>query len=74
MVRVLERVARLDARSASCAARVLVAKVVHVAGRDDGQAALLGELQKQRVDALLHVEGARSASRRRTLSLLKIVV
>ncbi len=37
-------------------ARVLVAEVVHVAGRDERQAALLGELREERVDALLHVE------------------
>ena len=37
-------------------ARVLVAEVVHVAGRDGRQPALRGELLEQRVDALLHVE------------------
>ena len=37
-------------------ARVFVAEVVHVAGDDGRQAALLGELREQRVDALLHVE------------------
>ena len=37
-------------------ARVFVAEVVHVAGDDGRQAALLGELREERVDALLHVE------------------
>ena len=56
VVRVLERVARLDAEERLVCARVFVPEVVHVAGDDGRQAALLGELREQRVDALLHVE------------------
>ena len=55
-VRVLERVARLDAEQRLVRVRVLVAQVVDVAGGDRRQPALLGERDELRVDPLLHVE------------------
>jgi hypothetical protein len=56
VVRVAERVARLDAEERLVGARVLVAEVVDVAGRDGGQPPLRGELDELRVDPLLDVE------------------
>ena len=46
VVRVLQRVAGLDAEQSLVSARVLVAKVVDVACRDDRQATALGELRR----------------------------
>ena len=56
VVRVLERVAGLDAEQRLVRLRVLVPQVVDVAGRDGRQAALLGERDELRGDPLLHVE------------------
>ena len=56
VIRVLQRVAGLDAQQRLVGARVGVAEVVHVAGRDGGQADLAGELGELREDPLLHVE------------------
>src|SRR5262249_40626023 len=55
-IRVLERVARLDAEERLVGARVLVPEVVDVARSHRRQAALLGERDELRDDALLHVE------------------
>ena len=56
VIRVLQRVARLDAEQ--CLVRVGVGggEVVDVAGGDERQLRLGGELHELRVDALLHVE------------------
>ena len=56
VVRVLERVARLDAEQRLVGARVLVAQVVDVAGRDGREARRRRELDELRQDPLLHVE------------------
>src|SRR5207253_5711558 len=56
VVRVLERVARLNAKQRFVRARVLVAEVVDVARGDERHAAPDRKLLKQRVDALLDVE------------------
>ena len=56
VVRVLERVARLDAEERLVRARVLVPEVMHVTRRDGRYAALRRELLEQRIDALLDVE------------------
>src|SRR5438874_924871 len=56
VVRVLERVARLDAEQGLVRACVVVHQVVDVAGRDERQARLAGQLHELRVDALLHLE------------------
>ena len=56
VVRVLERVARLDAEQRLVRACVLVAEVVHVAGGDERQARLFGRAGEDRVDPGLHVE------------------
>ncbi len=56
VVRVLERVARLDAEQRLVCARVLVAQVVDVAGRDERQVATRGQVDELRVDPLLHLE------------------
>ena len=56
VVRVLERVAGLDAEERLVCARVGVAQVVDVAGRDGRQPLLRGELDELRQDPRLHVE------------------
>ena len=56
VVRVLQRVAGLDAEQRLVRARVLVPEVVDVARGDERQAAPLGELHEHGVDPLLHVE------------------
>ena len=56
VVRVLERVAGLDAEQSLVRARVLVVQVVHVAGGDERQPGALGELREQRIDAGLRLE------------------
>ena len=56
VVRVLERVARLDAEQRLVRARVLVAQVVDVAGRDERQVPARGQVDELRVDPLLHLE------------------
>ena len=56
VVRVLERVAGLDAEQRLVRARVLVAEVVDVAGRDERQPGGLGGAREHGVDARLHVE------------------
>jgi hypothetical protein len=56
VVRVLERVAGLDAEERLVGAGVLVPEVVDVAGRDGRQAPLLGERDELGVDPLLDVE------------------
>ena len=56
VVRVLERVARLDAEERLVRARVLMTEVVHVARRDERQARPLGEAREERVDARLLLE------------------
>ncbi len=56
VVRVLQRVAGLDAEQRLVGARVGVAEVVDVAGRDGRHARLARELDELRQDALLHVE------------------
>ena len=56
VVRVLERVARLDAEERLVRVGVGGGEVVDVAGRDERQLRLGGELDELRVDALLHVE------------------
>ena len=56
VVRVLQRVARLDAEQRLVRPRVLVAEVVDVAGRDQRQPGFPGELRQRRVDPLLDVE------------------
>ena len=56
VVRVLERVAGLDAEQRLVCARVLVAEVVDVARRDERQAGGLGGAREHGVDARLHVE------------------
>src|SRR5262249_18178684 len=53
VVRVLERVAGLDAEERLVRACVFVAEVVDVAGRDRRQLALAGELDELREDAVL---------------------
>jgi hypothetical protein len=55
-VRVLQRVARLDAEQRLVGPGVLVAQVVHVAGGDEREPGLAGEIDELRVDALLDVE------------------
>ena len=55
-VRVLQRVAGLDAEQRLVGARVLVQEVVDVAGGDERQAGRLGELRELRVDPLLRIE------------------
>ena len=55
-VRVLERVAGLDAEQRLVGLRILVPQVVDVAGGDRRQATLLGELDELRRDPLLHLE------------------
>ena len=56
VVRVLERVARLDAEQRLVRARVFVPEVVHVAGRDERQARLARELRQAGVDPRLDLE------------------
>ena len=56
VVRVLERVAGLDAEERLVRARVRVVEVVDVAGRDERQAGALGEAREERVDAGLRLE------------------
>ena len=56
VVRVLQRVAGLDAEERLVRARVVVHEVVDVAGRDRRQLALGGERGELGKDALLHVE------------------
>ena len=56
VVGVLERVAGLDAEKRLVGARVDVAQVVHIAGRDRRQAQLVGQRRELRQDARLHVE------------------
>ena len=56
VVRVRERVARLDAEERLVRARVLVAQVVDVAGRDERQAHRLRDRGELPVDPLLHLE------------------
>ena len=56
VVRVLERVARLDAEERLVRARVGVAEVVDVAGGDGRQLQLLRKLDELRQDARLHLE------------------
>ena len=56
VVRVLERVARLDAEQRLVRARVLVQEVVDVAGRDERQLPLFGERDEVRVDPRLRLE------------------
>ena len=56
VVRVLQRVAGLDAEERLVRARIGVAEVVDVAGRDGRQADLRRERGELRQDALLHVE------------------
>ena len=56
MVRVLQRVAGLDAEQRLVCARVLVQEVVDVAGGDERQPGRLGELRELRVDPLLRLE------------------
>ena len=56
VVRVLERVARLDAEQRLVGARVLGAEVVDVARRDGRQVALAGERDELGHDPRLHVE------------------
>src|SRR6185503_9107162 len=55
-LRVLERVAGLDAEQRLVRARVFVLEVVHVARRDETEAGALGELRELRVDPLLYIE------------------
>jgi hypothetical protein len=55
-LRVLERVAGLDAEQRLVRARVFVLEVVHVAGRDEPEPGALGELRQLRVDPLLRLE------------------
>ena len=55
-LRVLERVAGLDAEQRLVRARVLVAEVVDVAGRDEPEPGALGHLRKERVNSLLRLE------------------
>jgi len=54
VVRVLERVARLDAEQRLVCARVLVPQVVDIAGADERQLRLDRELLELRVDLLLN--------------------
>jgi hypothetical protein len=56
VVRILERVARLDAEQRLVRARVLVKQVVDVAGRDQRQPGRAGQLRELRVDPLLDLE------------------
>ena len=56
VVRVLQRVAGLDAQQRLVRARVRVAEVVDVTRRDRRQPRLAGELDELRKDARLHVE------------------
>ncbi len=56
VVRVLQRVARLDAEQRFVCACVGVAEVVHVAGCDGGEPALRCELGELRQDALLDLQ------------------
>ncbi len=56
VVRILERVARLDAEERLVRLRVLVPEVVDVPGRHQRQLGLAREVREQRVDAALHVE------------------
>ncbi len=53
VIRVLERVAGLDAEERLVGPRVLVAEVVDVAGSDEREARVRGELREQRVDPRL---------------------
>ncbi len=55
-LRVLERVAGLDAEQRLVRARVFMLEVVDVAGRDEPEPGALGELREQRVDPLLLLE------------------
>ena len=56
VIRVLQRVARLDAEQRLVRVGVGGGEVVDVAGRDEGQLRLGGELDELRVDALLDLE------------------
>jgi hypothetical protein len=56
VVRVGERVARLDAEERLVRAGVFVAEVVDVARGDEGQAGRLGQLGEVGVDPLLDLE------------------
>jgi len=56
VLRVLERVAGLDAEQRLVCARVFVLEVVDVAGRDEPEAGAFGHLREQRVDSLLRLE------------------
>jgi hypothetical protein len=56
VVRIAKRVARLDAEQRLVRARILLQQVVDVAGGDQRQAAVLGQLCKLRIDPLLHLD------------------
>ena len=56
VLRVLERVAGLDAEQRLVRARVLVLQVVDVAGRDEPEPGSFGHLRQERVDSLLRLE------------------
>ena len=56
VVRVLQRVAGLDAEQRLVRARVVVHQIVDVAGGDERQAGRLGELRELRVDPRLLLE------------------
>ena len=64
VVRVRERVARLDAEERLVRARVFVAQVVDVAGGDEREARRGRELRELGVDLLLDLEARRPGSRR----------
>ena len=65
VVRVLQRVARLDAEQRLVGARVGVAEVVDVAGRDGRQLQLLRRARRAAAGCAPARRGARSAARRR---------